>query len=212
MSITQQILFYCNSLKKPIQVPTFIKMQKLVFSGVKRKPGLSIPDPRPPTSWKNIWHVFPSLSREIECLIDCGAERLSRVVNMSKKSYKLTYFKARGRGEFIRLVFLIAGVEFEDHQVDFHEEWPSLKASKYLSRVSMACSVGVSPTRTFEVWGFDLQRSSKTEKLSFAIHTCCAYRQLRPCGRRRGGRELGRDGRALCDETTKDCVRRRSYG
>ena len=70
---------------------------------------------------------------------------------MSKKSYKLTYFKARGRGEFIRLVFLIAGVEFEDHQVDFHEEWPSLKASKYLSRVSMACSVGVSPTRTLEV-------------------------------------------------------------
>ena len=66
---------------------------------------------------------------------------------MSKKSYKLTYFKARGRGEFIRLVFLIAGVEFEDHQVDFHEEWPSLKASKYL----MACSVGVSPTRIFEV-------------------------------------------------------------
>lgn len=48
---------------------------------------------------------------------------------MSKKSYKLTYFKARGRGEFIRLVFLVAGVEFEEHQVDFHEEWPSLKAS-----------------------------------------------------------------------------------
>ena len=81
--------------------------------------------------------VFPSLSREIECLIDRCAERLSRVVNMSKKSYKLTYFKARGRGEFIRLVFLIAGVEFEDHQVDFHEEWPLLKASKYLSRVLM---------------------------------------------------------------------------
>lgn len=70
---------------------------------------------------------------------------------MFKKSYKLTYFKARGRGEFIRLVFLIAGVEFEDHQVDFHEEWPSLKASKCLSRVLMACSVGVSPTRIFEV-------------------------------------------------------------
>lgn len=70
---------------------------------------------------------------------------------MSKKSYKLTYFKARGRGEFIRLVFLVAGVEFEEHQVDFHEEWPSLKASTYLSRVLMACSVGFSPTCIFEV-------------------------------------------------------------
>ena len=122
---------------------------------------------------------------------------------MSKKSYKLTYFKARGRGEFIRLVFLVAGVEFEEHQVDFHEEWPSLKASKYLSRVLMACSVGFSFTCIFEFWGFDLQRSSKTEKLSFAIHTCCAYRQLRSCGRRGGGREWGRDWRASSDETTK---------
>lgn len=83
-------------------------------------------------------------------MIDRSAERLSRVVNMSKKSYKLTYFKARGRGEFIRLVFLVAGVEFEEHQVDFHEEWPSLKASKYLSRVLMACSVGFSFTCIFE--------------------------------------------------------------
>ena len=158
-----------------------------------------------PITYCGSWRTPPGL-------IDRSAERLSRVVNMSKKSYKLTYFKARGRGEFIRLVFLVAGVEFEEHQVDFHEEWPSLKASKYLSRVLMACSVGFSFTCIFEFWGFDLQRSSKTEKLSFAIHTCCAYRQLRSCGRRGGGREWGRDWRASSDETTKDCVRRRSYG
>ncbi|CAH3016873.1 unnamed protein product [Porites evermanni] len=48
---------------------------------------------------------------------------------MSKKSYKLIYFRARGRAEFIRLVFLIAGVEFEDHLVDFQQNWPSLKAN-----------------------------------------------------------------------------------
>ena len=54
----------------------------------------------------------------------------NRVAIMSKKSYKLIYFRARGRGEFIRLVFLIAGVEFEDHLVDFQQNWPSLKASK----------------------------------------------------------------------------------
>ena len=54
----------------------------------------------------------------------------NRLAVMSKKSYKLIYFRARGRGEFIRLVFLIAGVEFEDHLVDFQQNWPSLKASK----------------------------------------------------------------------------------
>ena len=48
---------------------------------------------------------------------------------MSKKSYKLTYFPARGRGEFIRLVFVVAGVEFEDCRVD-KEQWAALKASK----------------------------------------------------------------------------------
>lgn len=48
---------------------------------------------------------------------------------MSQRSYKLTYFKARGRGEFIRLAFLIAGVEFEDFCIDFQEEWPAFKAT-----------------------------------------------------------------------------------
>jgi len=47
---------------------------------------------------------------------------------MSKKSYKLTYFPARGRGEFIRLVFVVAGVEFEDCRVD-KEQWAALKAT-----------------------------------------------------------------------------------
>ena len=46
------------------------------------------------------------------------------------KSYKLYYFRARGRGEFIRLAFLIAGVEFEDFCVDIEKDWPAFKASK----------------------------------------------------------------------------------
>ena len=49
---------------------------------------------------------------------------------MSQKSYKLYYFRARGRGEFIRLAFFIAGVEFEDFCVDFEKDWPAFKASK----------------------------------------------------------------------------------
>jgi len=44
---------------------------------------------------------------------------------MSKKSYELNYFAARGRGEFIKLVYRIAGVEFEDCCID-KEQWIAL--------------------------------------------------------------------------------------
>ena len=49
---------------------------------------------------------------------------------MAQKSYKLLYFQARGRGEFIRFAFLIAGVEFEDCRMDF-ETWQTLKAGEF---------------------------------------------------------------------------------
>ena len=73
----------------------------------------------------------------------------------------------------------------------------------------MTFSVGFSLTCIFEYRGFDLQRSSKAEKLSFAIHTCCAYRQFRPCGRRGVGWEWGRIVRIdkRRGVTIKDCAR-----
>jgi len=40
--------------------------------------------------------------------------------------FTLHYFNVRGRGELARLVFHAAGVEFEDHRVDF-KDWPALK-------------------------------------------------------------------------------------
>jgi len=43
-------------------------------------------------------------------------------------SYKLTYFKARARGELIRLLLTAAGQKFEDVTITF-EEWPKLKPS-----------------------------------------------------------------------------------
>lgn len=49
---------------------------------------------------------------------------------MAQKSYKLFYFPARGRGEFIRLAFIIAGVEFEDCRIE-KETWATLKAGEF---------------------------------------------------------------------------------
>lgn len=43
--------------------------------------------------------------------------------------YRLTYFNGRGRAEVTRLMFALAGVEFEDKRIQ-GEEWPALKPSK----------------------------------------------------------------------------------
>jgi len=43
-------------------------------------------------------------------------------------TYKLTYFDLRGRGEIIRLMFVAAGVPYEDNRVE-RSKWPELKAS-----------------------------------------------------------------------------------
>ena len=44
-------------------------------------------------------------------------------------TYKLTYFNTRGRGELARFIFAQAGVEYEDHRVEYgsDKEWPKLK-------------------------------------------------------------------------------------
>ena len=44
-------------------------------------------------------------------------------------SYKLVYFKVRGKGELTRLVFHAAGVEFEDVRHD-RSEWLAGKIDK----------------------------------------------------------------------------------
>jgi len=41
--------------------------------------------------------------------------------------YKLTYFPFRGRGEFIRYIFALAEVPYEDHTITY-EDWPNHKA------------------------------------------------------------------------------------
>jgi len=46
-------------------------------------------------------------------------------------SYKLSYFNTKGFGENARMLFKVAGVEFEDIRYS-REEWPSLKEGKSL--------------------------------------------------------------------------------
>ncbi|XP_041346664.1 glutathione S-transferase-like [Gigantopelta aegis] len=41
-------------------------------------------------------------------------------------TYKLTYFDIRGRGELIRMLFVLSGKEYEDKRVQF-ADWPKLK-------------------------------------------------------------------------------------
>ena len=47
------------------------------------------------------------------------------------KSYKLTYFNSRGAAEVARLLFAVAGVEYEDKRVT-SEEWAEMKDSMYV--------------------------------------------------------------------------------
>jgi len=42
-------------------------------------------------------------------------------------AYKLTYFNIKGKGEIIRLLFAVAGVEYEDHRIE-RADWDNQKA------------------------------------------------------------------------------------
>ena len=47
-------------------------------------------------------------------------------------NYKLTYFNVKGRAEVIRLIFAVAGVEYEDIRLS-REEWAAMKpGSKFV--------------------------------------------------------------------------------
>ena len=44
-------------------------------------------------------------------------------------SYKLSYFKGKGRGEVARLLFVYSGTAFEDERLE-GESWLAFKPSK----------------------------------------------------------------------------------
>lgn len=54
--------------------------------------------------------------------------------------YKLTYFNERARGEPIRLIFVYAGVPFEDNRLT-EKEFYSRKESKFLASLDKTTSL-----------------------------------------------------------------------
>lgn len=46
-----------------------------------------------------------------------------------KPKYKLTYFNVRAKGEIIRWIFAVAGVEYEDNRID-DDAWAEFKPSE----------------------------------------------------------------------------------
>ena len=47
--------------------------------------------------------------------------------------YKLTYFNIRARAEVTRMLFTMAGVDFEDKRFDFGSpDWPAFKSSAFI--------------------------------------------------------------------------------
>lgn len=46
-------------------------------------------------------------------------------------SYKLTYFKGKGRAEIARLLFAYSGTAYEDERLE-GESWQKFKPSKYM--------------------------------------------------------------------------------
>jgi len=64
--------------------------------------------------------------------------------------YVLTYFDIRGRGEVTRLLFKVAGVEFEDKRLTF-EEWGKEKENMKSGESSLTCTVQASRFPQFKL-------------------------------------------------------------
>ena len=45
-------------------------------------------------------------------------------------TYKLTYFKGRGRAEVTRQLFALKGIKYEDIRLDFGDPWTDFKPRK----------------------------------------------------------------------------------
>jgi len=56
-------------------------------------------------------------------------------IRLKMVHYKLTYFNSRGRAEHIRLLFALAGVEYEDVRLDHGENWQAFKPKTPLGKI-----------------------------------------------------------------------------
>lgn len=71
------------------------------------------------------------LSRHYEVLISQAERQLgisNEAVVKTMPRFRYIYFDIKGRGELVRLVFVAAGVQFEDVRISW-SQWPALKPS-----------------------------------------------------------------------------------
>ena len=80
-----------------------------------------------PDIWLHKYSVLkPGVKLDSDCLhsVNVWAE-----IYPAMPSYKLIYFNVRGRAEQIRMLFVQAGVQYEDVRLT-GEQWGEMKASK----------------------------------------------------------------------------------
>ena len=85
-------------------------------------------------------------------------------------SYKLTYFDLRGRAELTRLLFALAGAEYDDCRIN-GEEWQKLKPSKYFDATCFLVLVVVWHGRIQDLFFFTFCLLRSHLSFSFFLHS-----------------------------------------
>ncbi|TMS34856.1 hypothetical protein L596_002364 [Steinernema carpocapsae] len=80
--------------------------------------------------------------------------------------YKLTYFNIRGLAEPARLLFALAGVDFEDNRIE-HENWPPLKASTPFGQLPVLEFDGKKLAQSFAIYRYLANEFGYAGKCSF---------------------------------------------
>ncbi|XP_071948399.1 S-crystallin 4-like [Antedon mediterranea] len=97
-------------------------------------------------------------------------------------SYKLTYFAGRGRAENARLLFAVAGVQYEDIRVEsaWSEDWAQVKGSTPFgvlpfltlsdgTSISMSAAIANYLAREFNLYGKDNKENTQVDTITNAL-------------------------------------------
>jgi len=72
---------------------------------------------------------------------------------MSAPKYRLTYFNARGFAETARMLFVLAGQDYEDKRME-RDEWPTIKPNTPFGQVPMLEVNGVKIAQTSAIYRY----------------------------------------------------------